>query len=69
MYYGSPSTSLGGGGSSGSGSAGAGSATAAAYRSKPTLGGTGVSKVRGLLYFFPRFLRCLREVIGWGILT
>ncbi|OJJ65221.1 hypothetical protein ASPSYDRAFT_140978 [Aspergillus sydowii CBS 593.65] len=44
MYYGSPSTSLGGGGSSGSGSGGAGSATAAAYRSKPTLGGTGVSK-------------------------
>ncbi|KAL3473971.1 cript family protein [Aspergillus californicus] len=37
MYYGSPSTSSGGGGAGGGG-------TATASKSKPTLGGTGISK-------------------------
>ncbi|KAI9375619.1 PDZ-binding protein [Aspergillus egyptiacus] len=44
MYYGSPSTTLGGGSGSGSGGAGTGTATAAASKGKSTLGSTGVSK-------------------------
>ncbi|KAL5336371.1 PDZ-binding protein [Aspergillus crustosus] len=44
MYYGSPSTSSGSGGGSGAGTSGPGAGTALASKSKPTLGGTGISK-------------------------